>query len=127
MTAFVLHSHRLVTSLLKGFKRQYYILRSYGCATPDIEADFESVQQLLLGDREVSWADQSNLEMTSVSETEDKTTGEVFGGRKDSTEDGFDINQLVDFPVLVCVDTTRKFQMNLNHLHQEPSLLQIIE
>lgn len=60
-------------------------------ATADINTDYDKVRQLVVSDREVMWADQSvNEDQTDLGNSE------------------LDINKLVDFPVMTCVDTTRK-------------------
>ena len=91
---------RLISVLLQTVKRQFYLLKGHKVTSYVEESDFEAVQRLACQekDREVSWADQSYSEGTTdhTPETPVKQNGV------------FNIQPILEFPILSCVPITRK-------------------
>ena len=93
--------------MLQMAKKLYFLLKGAGLATSDLVADYEALQQLVGSDREVAWADLSSCgDGSRLDETNINTT--TTSATTTATED-FDINRLLDFPVLNCVNVTRKY------------------
>ncbi|CAH1257505.1 KIF18A [Branchiostoma lanceolatum] len=79
-------SEKLIVSLLEMARRQYFLLKGAGMATSDVTSEFEAVQRMVEGEKEVMWADQSML-----------------GNR---TQTGLDLTEVLDLSVMSVVSAT---------------------
>ncbi|XP_033106155.1 kinesin-like protein KIF18A [Anneissia japonica] len=77
-------SERLMSTLLSTVRKQFYLLKGSNIATSDTITEFENIQKMVEGDREVIWADQNTTEQDSSA----------------------NVNNLLELPVLSCVRTT---------------------
>ncbi|XP_078587891.1 kinesin-like protein KIF18A [Branchiostoma floridae x Branchiostoma japonicum] len=79
-------SEKLIMSLLVMARRQYFLLKGAGMATSDVTSEFETVQRMVEGEKEVMWADQSML--------------------GDRTQTGLDLTEVLDLSVMSVVSAT---------------------
>ncbi|XP_032222614.2 kinesin-like protein KIF18A isoform X2 [Nematostella vectensis] len=59
------NTERLVLRMLSAMKKQFFLLRGAGLATPDVTNDYDSIVSIVTEAREVKWADQSTREAES--------------------------------------------------------------
>ncbi|XP_078669677.1 kinesin-like protein KIF18A [Branchiostoma floridae x Branchiostoma belcheri] len=79
-------SEKLMVSLLEMTRRQYFLLKGAGMATSDVTSEFEAVQRMVQGEKEVMWADQS-----------------MMGNQ---TQTGLDLTEVLDLSVMSVVSAT---------------------
>ncbi len=97
--------HRLVQTLLHTVKKQFYLLKGHGVATSDIVGEYDSIVRQVQGEREIMWADQSMNETLGIDlQSSGSTSSLTIAAGSD-----FDINAMMDFPVLSCANLTRKY------------------
>ena len=103
---------RLVSSLLQTVKQHYLVLRGSHLTTSDMVAGFDGLQQLVKGEKEVAWADQSGMSIDSGTDGGDGNRSGLGGNLAQSCGDkgllSKDFEEMLELPVLSCVPLTRE-------------------